>query len=178
MNTRHAQSFFNGKNLTPEIPRTDIYACLYAQVLQADGLQFRNILIDRIPLLKPLFTTDAQKLAIYHKQKEEKEKPDTPFSPPDAPVLLPGTPPYATGFWNLKSIRERLRFIGIEENASLSVLALELMPRNDFYSNPFNPNRPFLEAPPLPQQDLELSQIRILRTSRLCPVTDTCAVES
>lgn len=178
VNTRHAQSFFNGKNLTPGIPRTDIYACLYAQVLQADAIQYRNILIDRIPLLKPIFTTDLEMLAIYQKQKDEKENPDNPFSPPDAPVLLPGTPPYAVGFWNLKSIREKLRFLGIDGNASLSVLTIELMPRNDFYSNQINPNHPFIEAPPLPQQDFELNQIRILRTSRLCPVTETCAVES
>ncbi|MEP6627668.1 MAG: hypothetical protein ABJA32_06775, partial [Ginsengibacter sp.] len=179
VSTRHAQSFFNGRNLTPIIPRTDIYACLYAQVLQADGIQFRNILIDRMLLLKPFFTTDAEKLAIYHKQKEEKENPDTPFSPPDAPVLLPGTPPYAIGFWNLKSIREKLRFLGINENAPLSVLAIELMPRNDFYPGEFNPNRPFIEeTSPLQQHDFELNQIRILRTSRLSPVKETCAVES
>jgi hypothetical protein len=48
-----AESFFNGINCTPFFPRTTIYALLYAQVLQADGKQFRNILIDQISLEKP-----------------------------------------------------------------------------------------------------------------------------
>lgn len=178
VNTRHAQSFFRGKNLTPEVPRTYIHACLYAQVLQADGVQFRNILLDRIPLLKPTFTTDVDKINTYLNLKEEKENPKGPFSAPDAPVLLPGTPPYAVGFWDLKDVRLKLRYLGIDANASLSVLAIEFMPRNDFYRKSENPNNPFIETPPLPPEDFVLNQLRILRTSRLCPVTETCAIEA
>ena len=177
ISTRHAQSFFNGRNITPVKPRTDIYACLYAQVLQADGIHYRNVLIDRLLLLKPFFTQDMDEVTAYNKRKSEKEDVHNPFSPPESPVLLPGTPPYAVGFWNLKSIREKLRFLGINENASLSVLAIELMPRNDFHNNELRSPDPQVIVPRLQPQELQLDQIRILRTSRLCPVKDTCAVE-
>jgi hypothetical protein len=173
--TRHAQSFFNGGNLTPAVPRTDIYACLYAQVLQADGVHYRNILIDQIALLKPLFTDDAAKLAVYEDRKKIQEDGDQPFTPPEAPVLLPGTPPRAVGFWNLKTIREKLRFIGISDNASLSVLTIELMPPNDFHGNELR-DANFQLKPPLPPQELSLDKIRILRTSKLCAVRESCAV--
>ncbi len=178
VSTRHAQSFFNGRNITPAVPRTDIYACLYAQVLQADGVHYRNLLIDRLALLKPFFTTDMAKITAYNKRKKEQEDSSKPFTPPERPVLLPGTPPYAVGFWNLKSIREKLRFLGIDENASLSVLSIELMPPNDFHTTELRPVNLAAFQPPVPPQELQLDKIRILRTSRLCPVVDTCAVEA
>ena len=175
VSTRHAQSYFEGANVTPVIPRTDIYACLYAQVLQADGLNYRNILIDRISLLKPLFTTDAVKLLAYENRRKIQEDRLQPFTPPEAAVLAPGTPPRAIGFWNMKSIRERLRFLGINENASLSVLSIELMPPNDFHNNELL-DANFQVKPPMPPQAFALDKMRILRTSKLSPVKDTCAV--
>ena len=177
VSTRHAQSFYKGKNVTPPIPRTDIYACLYAQVLQADGIHYRNILIDQLQLLKPLFTTDREKIDAYNRRRREIDNLKNPFTPPEPPVLLPGTPPYAVGFWNMKNIREKLRFLGIDENASLSVLSLELMPPNDFHARELKSRDPHFPIPPGGPQDLALDKIRILRTSKLCPVTDTCAVE-
>jgi hypothetical protein len=173
--TRHAQSFFQGKNVTPARPRTDIYACLYAQVLQADGIHYRNILIDKIVMLKPFFTIDMDEIEGYNKRKKDSEDISKPFTPPESPVLLPGTPPQAVGFWNMKLIREKLRFLGINENASLSVLTIELMPRNNFHNNEIPGPNFFVQ--PLPPQDLSLDEIRILRTSRLSPVMETCAVE-
>ncbi|MCY7420214.1 MAG: hypothetical protein LH478_00490 [Chitinophagaceae bacterium] len=172
VSTRHAQSFFNGRNLTPVVPRTDIYGCLYAQVLQADGIHYRNILIDRMVLLKPSFTSDMVKINAYNQRKKEQEDVSKPFTPPEPPVLLPGTPPYAVGFYNLKNVQEKLRYLGIDENASLSVLSIELMPPNNFYERV-----PFEIGPPLEAQELSLDKVRILRTSRLSAVTDTCAVE-
>lgn len=43
----YAQAVFNGKNVTSNPPRTSIWALLYAQVKQADGRSYRNILIDQ-----------------------------------------------------------------------------------------------------------------------------------
>ena len=78
----------------------------------------------------------------------------------------------------MKTIREKLRFLGIDENASLSVLSLELMPRNDFHTREIKSRDPHIPDSPGEPQDLALDKIRILRTSKLCPVTDTCAVEA
>ena len=36
----------NGKNITHDPPRTEVWALLYAQVRQADGKDSRNILLD------------------------------------------------------------------------------------------------------------------------------------
>ena len=75
----------------------------------------------------------------------------------------------------MKSIRERLRFLGINENASLSVLSIELMPPNDFHNNELL-DANFQVKPPMPPQAFALDKMRILRTSKLSPVKDTCAV--
>ncbi len=41
-----AKALFNGKNVTSTPPRTSIWCLLYAQVKQADGLDYRNILLN------------------------------------------------------------------------------------------------------------------------------------
>ena len=46
VNAPYAQAVFNGKNVTSNPPRTQLWCLLYAQVQQADGLAFRNILLD------------------------------------------------------------------------------------------------------------------------------------
>lgn len=68
----------------------------------------------------------------------------------------------------------KLRFPGIDDNASLSVLSIELMPRYDFHSG--EPGDANVIIKPLPSQDLSLDKVRILKTSKLCPVSETCAV--
>ncbi len=46
----YAKPVFSGRNLLPNPPRSQIWALLYAQVTQADGVQQRNILLDRVRL--------------------------------------------------------------------------------------------------------------------------------
>jgi hypothetical protein len=174
VSSRHAQSFNKGKNCTPAVPRTDIYAMLYAQVMQADGIHYRNILVDQLLLQKPLLTAEKDKLDAYKKHLLEREKSaGNSFIPPLPPVLEPGSAPHAVNYWNIETIREKLRFLGISENASLRVLAVELMPPNDF---PIGPGR---EAPNARQSSnpFPLDKIRILRTSSLSPVMDACPAE-
>jgi len=127
-----AESFFKGSNCTPIFPRTTIYALLYAQVLQADGKQYRNILIDQRSLQKPPRHSNI-----------------------DKPVGLTSL--------DLKDIRTRLLRKGMDINSPLSVLAIEIMPdsrQNDFHINSF----------------IDLENIRILRTSRLYKIADSCPV--
>jgi len=130
--TAFAESFFKGSNCTPIFPRTNIYALLYAQVLQADGKQYRNILIDQVSLQKPQRNSNIDK-------------------------------PFGLTSWSLKDIRTKLLRKGMDINAPLSVLAIEIMPdsrQNDFQVNSF----------------IDLENIRILRASRLYKIADSCPV--
>jgi hypothetical protein len=46
VNAPYAKAVWKGKDVTPDPPRTQMHAVLYAQVKQADGLAYRNILLD------------------------------------------------------------------------------------------------------------------------------------
>jgi hypothetical protein len=46
VNAPYAKAVWKGKNVTPDVPRTHLHCALYAQVKQADGLGYRNILLD------------------------------------------------------------------------------------------------------------------------------------
>jgi hypothetical protein len=132
-----AQSFFKGNNCTPIFPRTNIYALLYAQVLQADGKQYRNILIDQISLRKTSRNTIS-----------------------DKPVGL-------TSF-AIKEVRKKLRMKGMDINAPLSVLAIEIMPDGRHFGN--------RGVDVQVNGFIDLENIRILRTSRLYKIADSCPV--
>jgi len=56
VNAPYAKAVFKGKDVTCDPPRTHLHCVLYAQVKQADGLEFRNILLDEklMVLLNPL----------------------------------------------------------------------------------------------------------------------------
>lgn len=126
-----AESFFKGSNCTPLFPSTSIYALLYAQVLQADGKQYRNILIDQVSLQKPQRGINIDKTV-------------------------------GLTTWVMKDIRTKLNSKGLSINAPLSVLAIEIMPdsnRGDISGN-----------------IIDLENLRILRTSRLYKIADSCPV--
>lgn len=132
-----AESFFKGNNCTPLFPRTNIYALLYAQVLQVDGKQYRNILIDQVTLQKLSRNANIEK-----------------------PVGLTS--------WALKDIRKKLRSKGMDINAPLSVLAIELMPDGRHFANAGID----VEI----NHFIDLENVRILRTSRLYKIADSCPV--
>ena len=63
----YATPVFEGRNLRPRMPNTEIWALLYAQVVQADGRAFRNVLLDRaraVPLSEA--RGDARHDANFH----------------------------------------------------------------------------------------------------------------
>jgi len=43
----HATPVFGGRNMLPRVPATELWFLLYAQVMQADGQDYRNILLAR-----------------------------------------------------------------------------------------------------------------------------------
>jgi len=56
VNAPYAKAVFKGKDITVDPPRTQLHCVLYAQVKQADGLEFRNILLQEklMVLVNPL----------------------------------------------------------------------------------------------------------------------------
>ncbi len=46
VNAPYAKAVWRGRDITPDPPRTQLHCVLYAQVKQADGLAYRNILLD------------------------------------------------------------------------------------------------------------------------------------
>ncbi|WP_132054130.1 hypothetical protein [Pseudocnuella soli] len=123
-----AKAVLNGKNVTSNPPRTSIWCLLYAQVRQADGLDFRNILLaeKRLEQKPPSRHREWLKIKMgeagnnpvlirqfemEYVQKLAREKEATW---------------QAYGAWQNKEIREMLYLYGLPEDAPLSILCVEV----------------------------------------------------
>ena len=136
-----AQAVFNGKNVTAKPPRTSLWALLYAQVMQADGRDYRNILIGE------------KEMRFDFKLNEDKEKADErkrvmhmTFSPALQPeyfegsfqlnpekmkwgglvALMKDTHSIGTAAFNSQEIADQLIRFGLPEDSPLSVLVVEV----------------------------------------------------
>ena len=108
-----AVAVLNGKNITADPPRTDIWALLYAQVHQADGKDYRNILLDDrklrlVPRARGRLTDPVGNVIIG-------------FQNQDAPAR-------GTTRWTQDEISQMLRDLGLPQDSPLSVLCVEMMP--------------------------------------------------
>jgi hypothetical protein len=111
-----AEAVLNGKNVTADPPRTEIWALLYTQVRQADGKDWRNVLLD------------DRELRLRPRLRGRLVDADTRLA------LLPGafqnsdaTARGATR-WSQDEIAALLRELGLPQDAPLSVLCVEMMP--------------------------------------------------
>ena len=95
-----ATPVLNGRNLRPNMPRTEIWALLYAQVTQMDGESRRNVLIGRALGTAEMANTD-QRYA-------------------DQPLM------HAIGRFDQNAIRSVLEKLALPLDAPLSVLAAEV----------------------------------------------------
>lgn len=107
----HAVAVLNGVNVTARPPRTEIWALLYAQVIQADGLSHRNILLE-------------EKMLIY--QHSDDKKLFQPIQNSDGTI-------YSVNVWTNKEVELMLALMGLPSSSSLSVLCVEMMPRPETY---------------------------------------------
>jgi hypothetical protein len=87
----------------PSSPRTEIWGLLYVQVLQADGEEFRNILLGR-------------KRMIPVRKREH--------------IRVPSLPLYGLCGWSEAEVATLLFTLGLPEDSPLSALALELFPNH------------------------------------------------
>jgi hypothetical protein len=104
----HASPVHEGRNLTPRVPATIIWLLLYAQVVQADGADRRNILLGR----RRGFVSD--------RKQERRDEPDLA----------------ALVRWTQDEIEQMLAALGLPVDSPLSVLAVELLPEAVQVSDP------------------------------------------
>jgi hypothetical protein len=95
----HAMPVFNGRDLTPAVPRTGLWALLYAQVTQADGKSQRNVLLDRRRLIR------------LGAHLGSHGKPKLPFT-----------------LWARADVEVLLDHLGLSPGSPLSVLVVETLP--------------------------------------------------
>jgi hypothetical protein len=114
VNAPYAVSVYKGRNVTADPPRTELWCMLYAQVKQADGKDYRNILIDEIMLC----LQEREGLQIGALEFSSSNQDATPI---------------AFGGWKNQVIHQRLKSYGLPLDAPLSVLCVEMIPRLSSY---------------------------------------------
>jgi hypothetical protein len=137
----YARAVANGKNMTAYPPRTQLWALLYAQVKQADGLDYRNILLDEkyLDWKKKLF--DNEQLAdvnrmIFRELKVEDEqllfKKDIiqvnqlKIDKAVLKAIKKDLPVAGTCVWENTEINNILELYGLPEDSALSVVVVEV----------------------------------------------------
>lgn len=158
MSAPYATTVLNGRRVFSAgagDPRTEIWFMLYAQVMQADGASYRNILVS------------------HARGVEISQLPIGPVRRGGLP--LPTETPRAGYEFGQSAIRDRLFRFGLSENSPLSGLAVELLPFDeesaDLKPEATNSTAATAEADPLGAQ---LGTRRILRTSPLTAVPSVC----
>lgn len=105
----YANPVYNGVSMMPSTPSTEIWGLLYAQVMQADGEAFRNILLGR-------------KRMIPTRKREN--------------ILSRSLPQYGLCSWSEAEVATLLFNLGLPEDSPLSAIAVELLPNFDRSADP------------------------------------------
>lgn len=140
VNAPFATAVHNGKNVTASPPHTSIWALLYAQVKQADGLDYRNILLNEMEL-KPMPERSIKEMipAVIH-SLEEKNKYLKEQGRPIVNITNElvsqnafqqiawekESTKQAFGVWKNPDVRQMLDLYGLPRDSSLSVLCVEV----------------------------------------------------
>ncbi|MCB0634302.1 MAG: hypothetical protein KDD15_31435, partial [Lewinella sp.] len=177
VNAPYASAVFKGKNVTADPPRTEIWCLLYAQVHQADGQEFRNILLDE----RALRLVDRDEI----------------FADPTVPFVkaVRNQDRVKVGItgWTNAQVQFLLRRLGLPLDSPLSVLCVEMMPRLSSYIRdprpggvpggpptthvPYGddvPGVPVYTPDKVQPLSTQLGHYRILRTSPLTAVPAVC----
>lgn len=141
INAPYAKAVANGKNMTASPPRTQLWALLYAQVKQADGKDFRNILLGEKSLdwRKRVFETEETfKLNTTLLREMKKDQSEFLFKKEmvqvnevqiDKAVLKAIKKDMAavgTCVWENSEIADLLEIYGLPEESDLSVIVVEI----------------------------------------------------
>jgi hypothetical protein len=142
----YAEAVFNGKNVTADPPRTQLWCLLYAQVRQADNKDYRNILLDdrrldwRVEIEKDRQVNwlrkydDEQRLTLkkitVNNWKDELSygKFQHVYQLAELEKLNKDATKYGTVVWSNDEISQLLELYGLSKNSPLSVLVVEILP--------------------------------------------------
>ncbi len=137
----------NGKNVTADPPRTELWGLLYAQVKQADNKDFRNILLDdrklhpnlRVEYKKNINWLSAYsdtQLAALKRTVIEDWKTATDigglahmYKLADTTGVNADATKYGTVIWTNTEVGQLLALYGLPPDSPLSVLVVETLPQ-------------------------------------------------
>ena len=135
----------NGKNVTADPPRTELWGLLYAQVKQVDNKDFRNILLDdkmlhpnlRVEYQKNVnwtFTYSDAQLAALKRVVIEDWKTETDigelahmYQLADTAGINVDATKYGTVIWTNTEVNQLLALYGLPPGSPLSVLVVEIL---------------------------------------------------
>jgi hypothetical protein len=143
----YAVAVFDGKNVTADPPRTQLWCLLYAQVRQADNKDFRNILLDdkqldwRVqvedePEISPFFKYDDLQLKTLKNVTLKNVKSEVSYAQLSQSYKLvefekknKDAKKYGTVIWSNDEVAQWLNLFGLPDDSSLSVLLVEILPQ-------------------------------------------------
>jgi hypothetical protein len=143
----YAVAVHAGKNVTADPPRTELWALLYAQVAQADRLDFRNILLDDRQLDWRVQIEPKTDVDLFRKYTDEQFQVlrTIAFRNFQHEVGTDGlvgqlklvdfgkknrdSTRYGTAAWSQKEVEALLRNLGLPLDSPLSVLVVETLPQ-------------------------------------------------
>ena len=150
VNAPYAQAVHNGKNVTSNPPRTQLWCLLYAQVQQADRKAFRNILLDDryMDWKKKLLNTremdagimetyrkylgresdfvHAKDFSIHHKLNLSKTSIEAQVTAGAKLAIFKDQQRMGTAVWENKEVIALLGQYGLPEDSDLSVVTVEV----------------------------------------------------
>ena len=142
----YAVAVANGKNVTADPPRTDLWCLLYAQVKQADNRDFRNILLDNKRLdwrLQVEHDRDVnvfarntraelntlKQLTIAHwNDALDHARMGHALKLTDTTRVNKDSAKHGTGVWSNHEVVQLLEAYGLPGDSPLSVLVVEFLP--------------------------------------------------
>jgi len=143
----YAVAVFDGKNVTADPPRTQLWCLLYAQVRQADNLDFRNILLDdkqldwRVqvedePDLSPFLRYDDTQRRTLKNVTLKGVKSELIYAQivksyklVEAGTMNKDAKKYGTVIWSNDEVAQWLDLFGLPGDSPLSVLVVEVLPQ-------------------------------------------------
>jgi hypothetical protein len=143
----YAVAVFDGRNVTADPPRTQLWCLLYAQVRQADNTDFRNILLDDKELdwrvqIEPdikvnrFVKYDDEQLKTLKNVTIKNFKDELSYANAalayklvDFNTLNKDAKKYGTVLWSNDEVRQWLNLFGLPEESPLSVLVVEVLPQ-------------------------------------------------